>query len=120
MTIIGPYRHRPGWQQIADTASGCAVVQGRSLGAEGAVLPPLPISDLVTGVLGAVTVLCGIRDRARHGGNYFGVACLTAYDMFCISKQVGQYPQNWYNKSNVYLALDQWLQKTMFPIYLVK
>ena len=93
MAAIGPYHHRPGWQQIADTASGCAVMQGKSLGAEGAVLPPLPISDLVTGVLGAVTVLCGIRDRARHGGNYFGVACLTSYDMFCVSKQVGLYPQ---------------------------
>lgn len=68
------------------------MVQGKSLGAEGAVLPPLPISDLLTGVLGAATVLCGIRDRARHGGNYSGVACLTAYDMFCVSKEVGIYP----------------------------
>ena len=89
----GPYSGRPGWQQIADAASGASVVQAQSLGLEGqAVLPPLPISDLLTGVLGATSILCALRDRARKGGSYHVVASLTAYNMFCISDEVGIYP----------------------------
>ncbi|KAI8148896.1 CoA-transferase family III domain-containing protein [Fennellomyces sp. T-0311] len=91
--LEGPYKGRPGWQQIADAASGASVAQAKSLGMEShAVLPPLPISDLLTGVLGAVSILCALRDRSRKGGSYSVVASLTAYNMFCVSDEVGIYP----------------------------
>jgi crotonobetainyl-CoA:carnitine CoA-transferase CaiB-like acyl-CoA transferase len=45
----GYYAERPGYQQIADAASGCSYVIGKSLGlSEGvSVLPSAPISDMV-------------------------------------------------------------------------
>lgn len=69
-------------------------MHSRSVGhADTVVLPPLPISDLVTGVLGATSILCGLRERALRGGSYHVIASLTAYDMFCLSDEVGVYPQ---------------------------
>ncbi|KAI9497100.1 CoA-transferase family III domain-containing protein [Zychaea mexicana] len=91
--VEGPYSGRPGWQQIADAASGVSVVQAQTLGMDNhALLPPLPITDLLTGVLGATSTLCALRDRARKGGSYRVVASLTALDMFFISEEVGIYP----------------------------
>ncbi|KAF5705084.1 transferase family III [Fusarium mundagurra] len=64
----GYYAERPGWQQVADAAGG-------------RVLPSLPISDMSTGILTALTIMCGIRDRTKFGGSYHGHASLTAYNM---------------------------------------
>jgi hypothetical protein len=55
------------------------------------VLPSLPIADMSTGVVGAVTVLSMLRDRARFGGSYRGCASLTAYQVLTVAKEVGLY-----------------------------
>lgn len=89
----GVYHERRGWQQVADAASGCEYVMGRAFGfPEGqGVLPSLPIADMSTGAVGAVTVLSMLRDRARFGGSYRGCAALTAYQVLTVSKEVGLY-----------------------------
>lgn len=89
----GVYHERRGWQQVADAAAGCEYVLGKAYGyPEGqGILPSLPISDMSTGVLGAVTVMSMLRDRARFGGSYHGQAALTAYNMATLTKDFGLY-----------------------------
>jgi hypothetical protein len=91
----GPYAERPGWQQIADAAVGCSYITGRSLRRPDneCVLPPLPISDLCTGVTGAVGVLKALRDRAQTGGSHHIITALAGFNMFTLKPEVGLYPQ---------------------------
>ncbi|KAJ5090592.1 CoA-transferase family III [Penicillium argentinense] len=90
----GPFAERPGWQQIGDAASGASYVMGKALGYdEGtSVLPPLPISDMTTGIVGALATLLALRDRARHGGSYHVVSSLVAGDTILVDPEVGLYP----------------------------
>lgn len=89
----GPFHERPGWQQIGDAASGSSYVTGRSLGhTDGTcVLPPLPISDMLTGLIGALGAMMAVRDRARHGGSYHVQSSLVAADTISLSPEVGLY-----------------------------
>lgn len=91
----GYYAERPGYQQIADAASGCTYVTGKSLGySEGVgVLPPLPIADMLCGAIGAVDVLLALRDRAIKGGSYHCFAALTSVDTLQVTQEVGLYPR---------------------------
>ncbi|KAJ5168041.1 alpha methylacyl-CoA racemase [Penicillium canariense] len=89
----GPFYDRPGWQQIGDAASGSSYVTGRALGhTDGTcVLPPLPISDMVTGLIGALGALMAIRDRATLGGSYHVLSSLVAADTISLTPEVGLY-----------------------------
>lgn len=97
LTCYGPdgtYAERPGYQQIADAASGLCYVLGKAYGfPEGTgVLPSLPIADMLTGAFGALDVLLALRDRATHGGSYHADVALTAIDCIQVSKEFGLYP----------------------------
>ncbi|UPL02120.1 hypothetical protein LCI18_013054 [Fusarium solani-melongenae] len=89
----GPMAERPGWQQIADAASGCSYVTGRSLGhTDGTcVLPALPVPDMLTGLIGAIGTMMAIRDRARQGGSYHVFASLMTAAALHLSPEVGLY-----------------------------
>ncbi|KAL0935797.1 putative alpha methylacyl-CoA racemase [Colletotrichum truncatum] len=91
----GYYAERPGWQQIADAAAGSAYVTGRSLKLPNneAVLPSLPISDMSTGVLGAVGAMLGLKRRAVEGGSYYSHASLTGVNAYALTEEVGLYPE---------------------------
>lgn len=94
----GYYKERPGWQQIADAAAGSAYVTGRALQhtqnlpEHEAVLPSLPISDMSTGVLGAVGAMLALKQRATHGGSRVVHASLAGVNAFALSPAVGLYP----------------------------
>lgn len=92
----GYYAERPGWQQIADAAAGSAYVTGRALDLPDneCVLPSLPISDMTTGIIGAVGAMMGLRDRATKGGSYYAHASLTAVNTFALKPEVGLYPRD--------------------------
>nr|RBQ87620.1 hypothetical protein FVER53263_00021 [Fusarium verticillioides] len=89
----GPMAERPGWQQIADAASGCSYVTGRSLGHKDGtcVLPALPVPDMLTGLIGCIGTMMAIRDRARQGGSYRVFASLMAAASLHLSPEVGLY-----------------------------
>lgn len=91
----GYYAERPGWQQIADAAAGSAYVTGRSLKLPNneAVLPSLPISDMSTGVLGAVGAMLGLKRRAVEGGSYYSHASLVGVNAYALTEEVGLYPE---------------------------
>ncbi|KAB5518013.1 CoA-transferase family III domain-containing protein [Coniochaeta sp. 2T2.1] len=89
----GYYAERPGWQQVADAAAGSSYVMAQAFGlppGQG-VLPALPISDMSTGILTALTAVCALRDRAKFGGSYHGHAALTAYNMATLDPEVRLY-----------------------------
>ncbi|KAI5197444.1 hypothetical protein AUEXF2481DRAFT_2740 [Aureobasidium subglaciale EXF-2481] len=89
----GYYAERPGFQQIADAASGCSYVMGKAYGFDEGVgvLPPLPIADMLSGALAVIDVMLALRDRAKHGGSYHANVALTAVDAIQLSKVFGLY-----------------------------
>jgi len=78
----GEWAKRPGWQQIADCATGIAWVQGLAMGIEEPMVPPFPMSDYGTGIMGAIAAMTGIWKRATEGGSWWGGSSLIAYDLF--------------------------------------
>jgi hypothetical protein len=89
----GPYHERPGWQQIGDAASGSSYVMGRSFGFKDgtSILPPLPISDMSTGLVGALGTLLALRDRSRLGGSYRVTSSLVKADAISLEPEIGLY-----------------------------
>lgn len=89
----GYYAERPGWQQVADAAAGSSYIMGQAFHCPKGqgVLPSLPISDMSTGILTALTIMCAIRDRAKYGGSYHGHSALTAYNMATLHPDVRLY-----------------------------
>ncbi|KAF2092463.1 CoA-transferase family III [Rhizodiscina lignyota] len=89
----GYYAERPGWQQVADACAGSSYVMGKAFGyPEGqGILPSLPISDMSTGIMSAVTILSMVRDRARYGGSWHGTASLAAYNAMTLQPWIGLY-----------------------------
>lgn len=89
----GTYAERPGYQQIADAASGCSYIIGKAYGfVEGTgVLPSLPISDMLAGAAGVLDVLLALRDRARHGGSYYAISALVSADTAQLTQEFGLY-----------------------------
>lgn len=98
----GLYHERPGWQQIGDAASGSSYVMGRSFGFKDgtSVLPPLPISDMTTGLVGALGALMALRDRARHGGSYRVTSSLVKSDAIALEPEIGLYSPEIVEQSN--------------------
>ncbi|KAF0315384.1 caib baif family enzyme [Colletotrichum asianum] len=76
---------RPGWQQIADCVTGVAWEQGHFMGLDAPVVPPFPMSDYGTGVLGAVAAMAGLYRRATEGGSWVCRTSLCQYDVFLLS-----------------------------------
>lgn len=63
----GPWRTRPGFEQLAQAATGMAVTQGTP---DNPQLAPSYPNDYITGFLAAFGVLAALIRRARDGGSY--------------------------------------------------
>jgi crotonobetainyl-CoA:carnitine CoA-transferase CaiB-like acyl-CoA transferase len=59
----GPWERRPGWEQLAQAATGMQM----RYGGDRPVLQPFPVNDYATGVLGALGVMLALRERQRTG-----------------------------------------------------
>ncbi len=86
------WSRRPGWQQIADCATGVAWEQGRFMGLAEPVVPPFPMSDYGTGAMGCAAALAGLLRRATRGGSWACRTSLCQYDLFLLS--LGAYPRD--------------------------
>jgi crotonobetainyl-CoA:carnitine CoA-transferase CaiB-like acyl-CoA transferase len=62
----GPWRGRPGWEQLAQTVTGLALAHG----GDRPVLLPAAATDYTTGNLSALGILVALTRRAREGGSY--------------------------------------------------
>ena len=76
---------RPGWQQIADCVTGVAWAQGNFMGLDEPVVPPFPMSDYGTGILGCIAAMAGLYRRATAGGSWMCRTSLVQYDVFLLS-----------------------------------
>lgn len=69
----GPWRERPGWEQLAQSVSGLAHVQG---GDGPPRLVPAAACDYTTGYLAALGTMSALALRATEGGSYHVQASL--------------------------------------------
>ena len=76
---VGPWRERPGWEQLAQTATGLAIGQGSP---ERPVHMPAQACDYTTGYLTALGVLIALGRRACEGGSYHVQASLCQTGMW--------------------------------------
>ena len=67
----GPWRVRPGWEQLAQTVTGMAAVQGEDLPGGHPQLLPAAVTDYTTGYLAALGALTALHRRALYGGSYW-------------------------------------------------
>lgn len=65
---VGPWRERPGWEQLAQSVTGIAAVHGG--GADSPALLPAAACDYTTGYLAALGTLAALSRRAQEGGSY--------------------------------------------------
>jgi hypothetical protein len=66
----GPWANRPGWEQLAQTATGMAEIHGAMLGDASPQLQPAAVTDYMTGFLAAFGTMVALDRRARFGGSY--------------------------------------------------
>jgi crotonobetainyl-CoA:carnitine CoA-transferase CaiB-like acyl-CoA transferase len=63
----GPWRERPGWEQLGQTVTGMAVAHG---GFDSPKLQPGAVTDYTTGFLAAFGSMVALQRRALYGGSY--------------------------------------------------
>jgi crotonobetainyl-CoA:carnitine CoA-transferase CaiB-like acyl-CoA transferase len=78
----GPFARRPGWEQLAQTASGMALEHA---GDEHPALVPAAINDYTTGYLGALGVMRALARRATEGGSWHVRVSLARTAMWIMS-----------------------------------
>ena len=75
---VGPWRLRPGWEQMAQSVTGLCAGHGRAQSGDAATpsLIPAAVCDYTTGYLAAVGAAAALRRRAIEGGSYVVQASL--------------------------------------------
>ncbi|KAF9019685.1 CoA-transferase family III [Hymenopellis radicata] len=87
----GPWKHRSGWQQIADCFTGVSWTFGRKLGLDEPVVPIFPNADFGTGAIGNIAVMHALYLRSIQGGSYGVDVSLSYYDNWLMT--LGLYPE---------------------------
>ena len=78
----GPFSHRGGWEQVAQTMTGLCH-EGRTIERpDGPALLPAAACDYTTGYLAAYGILLALAKRARDGGSYHVRVSLCQSGMF--------------------------------------
>ncbi len=115
---VGPWAQRPGWEQLAQAATG---MQARYGGDGPPVLQPFPVNDYGTGIMGAYAVAAALYHRQRTGeGQHVQTAlAYTACTLQSLFLQHyagkewdeprGQQALGWSALQRLYRASDGWL-----------
>jgi crotonobetainyl-CoA:carnitine CoA-transferase CaiB-like acyl-CoA transferase len=78
----GPWRHRAGWEQLAQTVTGMSYLHGQHIGAEEPTLQPGAVTDYGTGLMAAFGTLVALHRRALYGGSYMVRVSLSQTSMW--------------------------------------
>jgi crotonobetainyl-CoA:carnitine CoA-transferase CaiB-like acyl-CoA transferase len=78
----GPFNHRGGWEQVAQTMTGLCHEGRTAARPDGPALLPGAACDYTTGYLAAYGILLALAQRARDGGSYHVRASLCQSGMF--------------------------------------
>jgi crotonobetainyl-CoA:carnitine CoA-transferase CaiB-like acyl-CoA transferase len=76
----GPWRHRPGWEQLAQAATGVTTIQG----VERPSITPAAMNDYTTGYFAALGVMMALRRRAAEGGSWLVTVSLSQTSMWYV------------------------------------
>jgi crotonobetainyl-CoA:carnitine CoA-transferase CaiB-like acyl-CoA transferase len=82
----GPWRARPGWEQLGQTVSGMALIHGSPNAPK---LQPGAVTDYTTGYLAAFGTMVALLRRAKYGGSYLVRVSLTQTAMWLRSLGLG-------------------------------
>jgi crotonobetainyl-CoA:carnitine CoA-transferase CaiB-like acyl-CoA transferase len=74
----GPWQGRPGWEQLAQAATGVTVIQG----VDRPAITPAAMNDYTTGYFGALGVMMALRRRAVEGGSWRVTVSLSQTSMW--------------------------------------
>jgi len=74
----GPWQERPGWEQLAQSTTGIAMVQGL----DRPTLAPAAMNDYTTGYFGALGAMIALRRRATEGGSWLVQVSLSQTSMW--------------------------------------
>ena len=91
----GPYRDRPGFDQIAQGMGGLMSITG--LPGQGPVRAGIPIADLAAGILCAQGILLALFERERSGEGQWVTTSLLQAQIFLLDFQASR----WLNKHEV-------------------
>ena len=86
----GPFAHRAGWEQVAQTVTGI-LHEGRP---DRPALLPAAACDYTTGYLGAYGTLLALARRAREGGSYHVQVSLCQSGMYIYRQGKTEYAQD--------------------------
>ena len=78
----GPFSHRGGWEQVAQTMTGLCHEGKTAARPDGPALLPAAACDYTTGYLAAYGILLALAKRAREGGSYHVRVSLCQSGMF--------------------------------------
>jgi crotonobetainyl-CoA:carnitine CoA-transferase CaiB-like acyl-CoA transferase len=78
----GPFSHRAGWEQVAQTMTGLCHEGRTAARPDGPALLPAAACDYTTGYLAAYGILLALAERACEGGSYHVRASLCQSGMF--------------------------------------
>ncbi|HEY5209591.1 MAG TPA: CoA transferase [Stellaceae bacterium] len=85
----GPYRERPGFDQIAQGMGGIMSVTG--LPGQGPVRAGIPIADLTAGIFAAQGILLALLERERSGEGQWVQSSLLAAQIFMLDFQAARW-----------------------------
>jgi crotonobetainyl-CoA:carnitine CoA-transferase CaiB-like acyl-CoA transferase len=91
----GPYRDRPGFDQIAQGMGGLMSITG--LPGQGPVRAGIPIADLAAGILCAQGILLALVERERSGEGQWVTTSLLQAQIFLLDFQASR----WLNKGEI-------------------
>jgi len=91
----GPYRDRPGFDQIAQGMGGLMSITG--LPGQGPVRAGIPVADLCAGILCAQGILLALLDRERTGEGQWVTTSLLEAQIFMLDFQASR----WLNDGDV-------------------
>jgi crotonobetainyl-CoA:carnitine CoA-transferase CaiB-like acyl-CoA transferase len=91
----GPYRDRPGFDQIAQGMGGLMSITG--LPGQGPLRAGIPVADLAAGILCAQGVLLALLERERSGEGQWVTTSLLAAQIFMLDFQAAR----WLNEGEV-------------------
>jgi crotonobetainyl-CoA:carnitine CoA-transferase CaiB-like acyl-CoA transferase len=78
----GPFSHRGGWEQVAQTMTGLCHEGRTAARPDGPALLPAAACDYTTGYLAAYGILLALAKRAQEGGSYHVRVSLCQSGMF--------------------------------------
>lgn len=78
---VGPWAERPGWEQLAQAATGMSHSEGEAIGGP-PQLAPAAVNDYTTGFLAAYGAMTALARRATEGGSWLVQTSLSQTSMW--------------------------------------